>query len=222
MVDDNLPDIFKFWIIHTPSGICIFDQTFRDLPVNIDAGLTAGYLFAITTLFQEITQQDIHFLQLEELRFVYGISQHFMMVMLTHNNISTHDAQIMLRDLKTKFTQKYESTILKSQFNEVSQFHDFARVVEQAFNRESKYFHIFEKRSENLEDFFQDATDEWMSIQKSISRRARKMGSWILNDSPKLTTELQNELISTRERAHKHESQSKSDNDPNSSENRWV
>ncbi|MHA1611567.1 MAG: hypothetical protein ACTSYU_05905 [Promethearchaeota archaeon] len=221
MVEENI-EIYKFWIIHTPSGICIFDQTFQDLPVHVDADLTAGYLFAITSLFQEITQQDIHFLQLEKLRFVYGISQHFMMVMLTHNSISTHDASMMLHDLKIKFTKKYEPSILRSQINEVSQFHAFARVVEQTFNMESKYFHILEKRSEDLEGFFQSATDEWMTIQKSISNRAKKMGSWILHNTQKLTTEIQNDLISTREQALKHESQSNTDDDPDESKNSWV
>ena len=222
MAEESLLDIYKFWIIHTPSGICIFDQTFKELPRQIDADLTAGYLFAITTLSQEIAQQDIQFLQLENIRFVYCISQHFMMVMLTHNDVPNHDAQLMLRDLKSKFTDKYESTILRSQIFEVTKFHDFAKIVEQVFNIESKNFHILEKRSENLDDFFQTATDEWMSIQKSISARAKKMGSWILHDSPALTTDLQKDLISTREQAYKHETREKSDDDPNSPKNRWV
>ncbi|MHA1521793.1 MAG: hypothetical protein ACTSRK_16575, partial [Promethearchaeota archaeon] len=105
---------------------------------------------------------------------------------------------------------------------EVSQFHAFARVVEQTFNMESKYFHILEKRSEDLEGFFQSATDEWMTIQKSISNRAKKMGSWILHNTQKLTTEIQNDLISTREQALKHESQSNTDDDPDESKNSWV
>ena len=62
-------DILKFYIIHIPSGLCIFQQTFKEFPVQVEPEIIAGYLFAITTLSMEIAKEPIHFMQLKNLRF---------------------------------------------------------------------------------------------------------------------------------------------------------
>lgn len=198
-------DIYQFWIIHNPSGICIFNQTFVELPKDFSSDLTAGYLFAITTLSQEIVQENIRFLQLERLRFVYGITSQLILVLLTKNEISTLDSMQMIAKLRQKFSEKYSNLLERNQLFNTSKFRDFALDVERILERDTMYFHILQKRSENLESFFQKATDEWQSIQNSIKSQVEKMGTWIKRDSFTISHDIQRSLVENREKSKKSE-----------------
>ncbi|MCF2140577.1 MAG: hypothetical protein K9W44_11035 [Candidatus Lokiarchaeota archaeon] len=214
-------DIIKFWVIDNPSGICIFNQTFAELPNDINSDLTAGYLFAITTLSQEIVQENIRFLQLENLRFVYGITSRLVLILLTKNEISSFESSQMLNKLRLKFGEKYALLLEHNQFFDISKFRDFAMDVEQILNRETLYFNILAKRSENIEKFFKDATNEWQSIQNSIKNQVKKIGTWIIRDSLTISRNIQNSLIKNREKSKKSKESKKLEHD-NQSRGGWV
>lgn len=220
MVQNLTSPIYKFWIIHQPSGICIFEQTFNELPTEIDPDLTAGYLFAITTLSQEIAQENIRFLQLENLRFVYGISQHFIMVILSQNELHQQECREKLKELQNVFDAKYHRLVTDSQMFEVSKFQDFARIVESSLQTESKYFQILERRTGELDDFFKNATEEWNSIQKSIIDRSKKLGSWIHHEKTKLSHHVERSLLKTRLKEEKRETESQQT--PEQNKSKWV
>ncbi|WP_457557518.1 hypothetical protein [Candidatus Harpocratesius sp.] len=201
MVPVQNSDIIKFWVIDNPSGICIFNQTFAKIPNDINSDLTAGYLFAITTLSQEIVQENIRFLQLENLRFVYGISSRLILILLTKNEISSFESSQLLDKLRSKFGEKYALLIEHNQLFDISKFRDFALDAERILNRETIYFNILDKRSENVEDFFKDATNEWQSIQNSIKNQVKRIGNWIKRDSLTISRNIQNSLIENREKS---------------------
>lgn len=196
-------DIIQFWIIHNPSGISVFNQTFVELPQEFNSDLTAGYLFAITTLSQEIVQENIRFLQLERLRFVYSITPQLILVLLTKNEISALQSVQMLTQLGQKFKEKYASLLERDQMFNTSKFRDFARDVEKILDRDTMYFHVLQKRAGDLEGFFQKATEEWHSIQNSIIDQVKKMGNWIKQEKCVISEDVEQSLMENREKAEK-------------------
>ena len=187
-------DIWKFFIIHRGSGLCMFEQTFEELPGEMDSILISGYLYAILGLSQEIANQDIDYLQLQSLRFDYHISEQYLMVIVADNALSHEYLSEKLLDLQKKFDEQYKSLFSEEFKGDISHFRSFASVVESVLDLETINFQYIDPRQDRLKEYFQTAHRELADFTKLISDRARIFGQWTMKEtlsiSPKIKADI--------------------------------
>ena len=194
-----MKDVVKFWIIHKESGMCIFEQTFQELPTDIDSGIITGYLYAIMTISSEIANRQVSFLQLEDLRFTFSISDKYIMIIVILDEKSHDITMEQLSNLQIKFDEKYHMYFDKEFSGNVSTFYNFAEEVEKSFQSEAQYFQYLQNRHEQLKSYLQSSTDKWKDLHKIITSRSSKSGTWIKKHNMHLDEATKNNIIETRE-----------------------
>ncbi|UYP47903.1 hypothetical protein NEF87_004188 [Candidatus Lokiarchaeum ossiferum] len=216
-----MKDVVKFWIIHKESGMCIFEQTFQELPTDVDSGIITGYLYAIMTFSSEIAHRQVSFLQLEDLRFTFSISEKYIMVIVILGEKSHDITMKQLKNLQIKFDEKYHKYFDKEFSGNVSTFYNFAEEVEKSFQSEAKYFQYLQDRHEQLKNYLQSSTNKWKDLQKIITSHLYKPGSWIKKHSMHIDDATKKNIIETRELTGK---KVKKKNSSNSEElkGKWI
>jgi len=210
--------MLKFFIIHHFSGMCIFDQTFEDLQASFESDIVSGYLYAIFEISREVAGEKTRMLQLENVKFVYNISDEFIMITLAKSEMDGQFLEAKLNLLQTKFQESYKHYFLDGFSGNITPFQKFAKVVEDAFEIESQYFQIVEKRQEQLREFFSSAQAEWQSLHEIFAKKAKMFGAWITNTKHQIDKSVIHDIIETR----KHHELSEQDDRPIKRKNSWV
>lgn len=217
----NMSQILKFWIIHHPSGICIFEQTFESLPGDVDDQIVTGYLYAITNLSQEIAHQPIDFIQLANIRFLYQQAHHFIMVMVTDNHYFPEQGKSLLSKLQDQFQEIY-GQFFENGFNfDVSPFGSFAENVELTINSKAKHFQFLDTHSCQFKDVIEHSKAKWKDIHTSITTQAKNAGKWICGKTSSLNAKIEDNIKSGRQ--HQLEIEEKIEKKEKINQNRhWV
>ncbi|MHA1584654.1 MAG: hypothetical protein ACTSWL_05325 [Promethearchaeota archaeon] len=177
----------------------MFEQTFEELSSKVDSNIVTGYLYALSTLSNDIAEQDIEFIQMKKLRFNYFLSEKFILILVTSKKIRSEVAKQLLKTLNNQFTQKY-AYLFKKKFNfEVSCFNDFALEVQNILQSETKYFQYINRRNEQVNKFLKKATQNWKDIELKISDQAQNMGSWVVKEKLNIKKEIHHQI----QEAHK-------------------
>ncbi len=215
-----MTDVVKFWIIHQESGMCIFEQTFQELPTDVESGIIAGYLFAILTISNEITNQQVNYLQLESLRFTFSISEKYIMVIVISSEVSHSRTMAQLKTLQFKFDEKYHRFFDKEFSGNVSTFYNFAEEVEKIFQSEAQYFQYRQDRQKQLKNYFQSTMNEWKDLQKIVTSKASGSGSWVKKHSMHIKEETRKMIIDSR--VHEETQAKKKDSDTDEKKGKWI
>lgn len=214
----SMSQILKFWIIHHPSGICIFEQTFETLPGDVDDQVVTGYLYAITNLSREIAHQNVDYIQLAKIRFLYFQANHFIMVMVTENDFLPEQGKILLNKLHTRFQTDY-SEYFDNGFNfDVSPFGSFAETVELTLNTKAKYSQFLDVQASKLQSIIEQSKLKWSQIHDTITDHVKSAGEWTCNLSNTLNSKLKDKISSGR----KHQVEIKDQNEKKTQKNNWV
>ena len=183
--------ICKFWIIHRSSGVGIFEQTFKDsdeeevdeITCDVDPLVIQGYLYAVSHLSTEITNQKIEFIQLERSRFYYHFSPNFIFIVIAKKGISTNRIKNFLEILQKRFEERYFPLVQHGFNGDITVFRSFAKEIEDEIQVQTQYFQFLEKRSDQLQDLFQSAKLEWTKMVGNIIDHSQSFGSWISKSS---------------------------------------
>jgi hypothetical protein len=182
--------ILKFYIVQKPSGICIFNQTFEELPGKCDPYVISGFLFAISNLSIEIAKQDIEFLQLNSLRFFYLIRAKYIMIMVSSKDSKQSKIYQLLEQIQVEFEKRYLK-VLEAEFSgDITGFKSFAHEIELILETETKYIQYIDKRNEQLSDLFQSRPPDWLILKNSLEKTARSFGTWIVKEINPLNKKL--------------------------------
>ncbi|MHA1521553.1 MAG: hypothetical protein ACTSRK_15335 [Promethearchaeota archaeon] len=173
-----MKDVHKYLIIHRESGLCIFEQTFQEFPNQFDPSLLSGYLFAVLTISQELTDDDIEFIQLKAMRISYNLSEKFIMVLISSNDLKLNYIQEKLTNLQEIFNLRYSQLFQKEFSGDVTPFHSFATDVEQNFQRETQYFHYVDKRSNQLDQYYRSSKLKWKEFHAILIDKVGAGGQW--------------------------------------------
>jgi hypothetical protein len=192
-----MDDLLVFWILHKNSGICLFEQKFATMSETFETDLVGGFLIAILGFSEEIVSQEVDYVQLQDLRICYNISDDFVMALITNNNIEPEKANGMLNHVQKKFQEKYQTQIQNKFFSDVTPFRSFATEVEKIFKVETKYVSYFKNRSENLQDYFACAEDNMSKIQ-TLMKKSEGFGNWLTKEKITLDSTIKEDAIAFR------------------------
>lgn len=212
-----MPEIFKFWILHNPSGISLFEQTFEELEGNADPCVVAGFLFAIANITKNITQQEIEFVQMNEVRFSYLVQPKYMMILVSAKETKIGRIIQIIQEIQTKFEQKYLSMITPLFSGNVTAFKDFAQEVEAVVKHDTKYFQFIYKRNEQLKEMFQTQANEWLTMKQSLETKASTFGTWIIKENNTRNDDLYTHVAESR-----NSMRNTRDMKPKKKKNSWV
>ncbi len=173
-----MKDVHKYLIIHRDSGLCIFEQTFQEFPNQFDSSILSGYLFAVLTISQELTDENIEYIRLKNLKISYNLSLKFIMILITSNDLNNNYVQEKLTNLQEIFNRKYSQLFQKEFSGDVAPFQSFAIDVEQNLQRETQYFHYVDKRSNQLEQHFDSSKLKWKDFHAILLDKAGVEGQW--------------------------------------------
>ena len=183
--------IYKVWIVERVGGICIFEQTFQELPGIFNPDLIGGFLMAILSFAEELAKQAIDFIQLKNLRIIYHITKEYLISVACSNETIHEMMENALETIQKRFDEKYK-TFLDGFCGNVSVFKTFAKDVEQIFQAETKYLAYVQKRGEELKEYLEQARGEWENLQELVTKRASGFGTWIKRDA---SIETKNEIL---------------------------
>jgi len=176
--------LHKFLIMDKSAGICIYDQTFEELPCEIPTDLLGGFLIAILGFSEElIANQTVEYIQMKQIRVQFHIEGRLVMTVIASNSTDPEFIQNTLKTLQKKFSEKYADQIKRDYFCDVSCFHNFASEVAAAFQTETKYLGYVQKRSDQLRDYLQASKKDWDNLQHLFAERAKSFGSWVVKDA---------------------------------------
>jgi len=190
-------DIRAFWIIHRHSGVGIFEQSFKDdvgdaegLLCKVDPFVIQGYLYAVSHLSTEITNQNIEFIQLEGLRIYYNFSKTFIFIVIAKKRVSSTRIPVILEKLQRRFEEKYFPKVEHGFTGDITVFRSFAKEIEEELQAETQYFQFLQKRSDQLQDLFQSAKHQWTKIQNDIIGHSQSFGTWIMKSQEHVKPEV--------------------------------
>ena len=213
-----MPDIYKLWILHNPSGISLFEQTFEELDGETDSCVVAGFLFAIANITENITGEKIEFVQMNNLRFSYNLNPQYLLILVCTKESKQSRIIQIVQQIKHKFEKKYLSTITPVFSGNVSEFKEFAKEVESIVNHDTKYFQFIDRRNEQLKEMFQTQANEWLSMKKSLEKKASSFGAWIVKENPEIDQTLSAKITESREKSRELDAKKKSDESKSS----WI
>ena len=190
-------------IIHRRASVCVFDQSFNDLPGEVDEVVLSGYLVAILALSEEIAKQPIHYMQLNTLRISFNVFDKYVMVLITRNEIKYSKTIQILQKLSEKFNEKYLVHFEKEFTGNITHFKNFALEVEGLIQMETRYFQYLQERSEKLNDYFQSIDYDWKDLRDSLYKKARIFGKWSIKHDMKIDKSLEETLLESRDQGRK-------------------
>ena len=196
-------DIFKLMIIHSRASVCIFEQTFNELPGEVDEVVLSGYLVAILALSEEIAKQQIRYIQLSTLRISFNVFDKYVMVLITKNQIEYSKTIQILQNLSEKFNEKYLVHFEHEFTGNITHFKNFALEVEDLIKMETRYFQYLQQRSEKINDYFQSIDYNWKDLRDSLKKRARIFGKWSVKHDMKIDKSLEKTLLESRDHGKK-------------------
>ena len=196
-------DIFKLMIIHSSASVCIFEQTFNELPGEVDEVVLSGYLVAILALSEEIAKQPIRYIQLSTLRISFNVFDKYVMVLITKNHIEYSKTIQILQNLSEKFNEKYLIHFEHEFTGNITHFKNFALEVEGLIKMETRYFQYLQQRSEKINDYFQSIDYNWKGLRDSLKKRARIFGKWSVKHDMKIDKSLEKTLLESRDHGKK-------------------
>jgi len=196
-------------IIHSSASVCIFEQTFNELPGGVDELVLSGYLVAFLTLSEEIAKQPIRYIQLNSLRISFNIFDKYVMVLITKNEIKYSKTVQILQNLSEKFNEKYLIHFEHEFTGNITHFKNFALEVEGLIQMETRYFQYLQERSEKIDDYFQSIDYNWNDLRDSLYKKARIFGKWSVKHNMKIDKSLENTLLESRDVGRKLENDAK-------------
>jgi hypothetical protein len=191
--------ILHFWLIHKSSGITIFSQQFQSFSNEVDSDLVGGFIVAILGFAKEIAQQNIDYMQMSDLRLQYCIQNDFIMAVLTSNQVEISRIQLLLEHVYKKFCDKYGNMTNLNMLCDVRPFQSFAKITEEIFETETKYLTIIRSRAGSVEEYFKQASKEWVQLNETILHKSSAINKWGDANFMKINKEIQRDLIQARQ-----------------------
>ena len=185
-------------IIHRVASVCVFEQSFNELPGEVDEVVLSGYLVAILALSEEIAKQPIRYMQLNTLRISFNVFDKYVMVLITKNEIKYSETIQILQNLSEKFNEKYLVHFEQEFSGNITPFQNFALEVEGLIQMETRYFQYLQERSEKLNDYFKTIDYNWKGFRDGLEKNSRIFGNWSIKHDLKIDKTLKKTLLESR------------------------
>jgi hypothetical protein len=170
-------EIIKLWIIDREAGISVFDQSFQELPSEMDSDLVGGFFIALMSFSQEIAKQSIEFLQLKQIRFYFYIMKYHLLILASSLELDQENAAMISAKIQKRFEEKYQNVIGDKFVGDVSVFNDFGDDVEEELGQECTCHSHFEEKPELLHKHYTNMKKEWRSLRTQIKDQLQQFNA---------------------------------------------
>ncbi len=173
--------LFNLWLLERASGICFFDQSFSEglSPDILDNPcLIGGFFTAIEHFYKQLTDQEIEFIQLENVRFYFHGTDKVLFAFAVDNRVKSFTVESFIKDIQERFERKYESMLLKDgKLNEVGKFKDFANDVEDLVGKKSTSVNFMNDRDDFIVFKYEMAKSELSHLRVMLQDQERRINS---------------------------------------------
>lgn len=135
------------WVIINDSGICCFEQNFKELNTNSD--LITGFLYAMMNFGKEVADKDINTIKFDNLNFCFKIREKYVMTIAVTDDAKDQDVQLFLSQLIDIFDKDYLK-FLDDWDMIVTHFDSFGNNVEELASMESKHEYFLKSKALKL------------------------------------------------------------------------
>ncbi|MHA1734158.1 MAG: hypothetical protein ACTSU5_19645 [Promethearchaeota archaeon] len=119
----------NLWIIHQESGVCVFNEKFRDGAIDYDADMFSGFISAIITFSKEITagKFQVKNISLGPLKISYRQAPYILISLCVDETTSKEEVERVIGEIADRFLEKYGDRLEPGKFNfDTLQFQDFS------------------------------------------------------------------------------------------------
>lgn len=170
-------DYLKLWILDRHAGICVFEQTFEDMPKTMASDLVTGFFYAILTFSNEIAAQDIDHIQLKDIRIQFHGNDRLIFALATKKEADQETAYQFLHGLEHRFSDRYKIILDKGQLNNTALFLDFGHDVEVELGRESISISCLQTQADKFKQYYETAKKNFTQFKESMIRGSKSCTS---------------------------------------------
>jgi hypothetical protein len=162
-------DYIKLWLMDRNAGICIFEQSFEDMPKTLASDLVTGFFYAMLTFSNEIASQDVEFIQLRDIRIVFHGQDRLLFAMATTNDADHEFTGRLLRDLERRFQDKYKKLLEKGFLNNTAVFEGFANEVEAEIGRKSTTISFVQTQVDKFKVRYEGVKTDFNNLKRNLA-----------------------------------------------------
>ncbi len=170
-------DYIKLWLMDRHVGICIFEQSFEDMPKTLTSDLVTGFFYAMLTFSNEIASQDVEFIQLHDIRIVFHGGGRLLFAIAARNDADHAFTERFLRDLERRFQDKYCDLIEKGCLNNTAVFRGFAEEVEAELGRKSTAVSFVETQVDRFKMRYENVKTDINQLKRNIASDVKSITS---------------------------------------------
>jgi hypothetical protein len=129
------PRIFNIWIIKKPSGTCLVDAKFQDLPTSsssVDGNIMSGLLTAFSTFTEEILEEPIRIFETASYKICFYVESMFYVAMLADSRIPATAFELIAKRLAKVIPVKYPALLAEGFDGDLSPFESLKSDLETA------------------------------------------------------------------------------------------
>jgi hypothetical protein len=170
-------DYIKLWLMDRNAGICIFEQSFEDMPKTLASDLVTGFFYAMLTFSNEIASQDVEFIQLRDIRIVFHGEGRLLFAMATTNDADHEFTGGLLRDLERRFQDKYKKLLEKGFLNNTAVFEGFANEVEAEIGRKSTTIAFVQTQVDKFKVRYENVKTDFNQLKRNLTSDVKSITS---------------------------------------------
>jgi hypothetical protein len=170
-------DYIKLWLMDRNAGICIFEQSFEDMPKTLASDLVTGFFYAMLTFSNEIASQDVEFIQLRDIRIVFHGEGRLLFAMATTNDADHEFTGRLLRDLERRFQDKYKKLLEKGFLNNTAVFEGFANEVEAEIGRKSTTIAFVQTQVDKFKVRYENVKTDFNQLKRNLTSDVKSITS---------------------------------------------
>ncbi len=205
----------NLWIIHRDSGICIYNQKFKEEGIDYDADMFTGFVSAIITFSREITagKHEVKSISLGPLKISYQQAPYILVSLCVDEGMSERQIKQTLETISTRFLDRYANKLDPDTFNyDTLQFREFNKDLQELHflkekqvlptsKTDQKREKISEKISTGLANSMKNFLDDhpnltgFQSLQKNLKKFSTSSNARTIKNTIKMAREFANQLL---------------------------
>ncbi len=175
--NDRRPDlvvtleVFKLYIIDKNAGICVFDQTFQEMPRLKCTDLVAGFLHALQLFAEDMASQSIKNIELSGMLLTLYSNKKILCAIATGTRLLAKDRRFIrefLERVTSRFERDYQLFLDSGNISNTGVFKGFAAVVEEELEQKSMDVTYIEAPVEHFKQHYENATNDLQRFKNSL------------------------------------------------------
>lgn len=177
--------LLNVWIIDRQSAVCIFDKQFTDS--NIDPDLISGFLVAINSFGQEISNRSIQSINFEDYQIAVEVAEHYYLALAYRDGFPARSLKKLISDIGHKFESRFADH-LDTFCGNIDVFESFDTSLEEIVKKRSNEGGLFKAKKFNVIPDFEKSYRGKLesSMLNSLEGVENDYGSFFADEEPQV------------------------------------